>query len=216
MRKNFHRVIARLVQSCPAERGLKQATLPDNRHSKPKVQRRPFGQERSLSIYSLNSAFGTLRSLRFNTPGTESGQKRKTSRVNRYNEKVKLQNRELEKLLKDFPYEIEFVEYLSDEDLLRNRYQFVLRNIYASGEAIKAMLKYEDQPSEAGYVSVIPLPPNNTSIKNFPRKTLLHKFYIRQNIAKNVYVGEWDADTTWQKALTNYIGNMMQFFNKGN
>ncbi|MEP5611224.1 MAG: hypothetical protein ABJP45_03195 [Cyclobacteriaceae bacterium] len=139
-----------------------------------------------------------------------------TSRINRYNQQVEAKNKELEELLKDLPYEIEFVDYMSDEDLLRRRYQFTLRNIYASGESIKAMLKYNDAPSDAGYVSLIPVMPDNTTIKTFSRKTLLHKFYIRQNIAKNVYVGEWDADETWQDALTNYIGNMIQFFNKGN
>ena len=130
--------------------------------------------------------------------------------------KIELQNQELVDLLKDFPYEIEFVDYMNDDDLLRNRYQFVLRNIYASGESIKSILKYANQPSDAGYVSVIPVMPNNTTIKTFSRKTLLHKFYIRQNISKNVFVGEWDADITWQNALTNYIGNMIQYFNKGN
>ncbi|MEP1096767.1 MAG: hypothetical protein ABJG78_16740 [Cyclobacteriaceae bacterium] len=138
------------------------------------------------------------------------------SKIESYNLQVEAKNRELEELLKDFPYEIDFVDYMSDEDLLRRRYQFILRNIYASGESIKAMLKYKDAPSDAGYVSVIPVMPDNTTIKTFSRKTLLHKFYIRQNIAKNVYVGEWDADETWQEALTNYFGNMIQFFNKGN
>jgi len=127
-----------------------------------------------------------------------------------------MKNEELEKLLAALPYDIDFIDYMSDENLLRKRYQFLLRSLYASGESIKAMLKYKIQPSDAGYVSVIPIMPDNTSIKTFPRKTLLHKFYIRQNIAKNVYVGEWDADENWQGALQNYIGNMIQYFNKGN
>ena len=139
-----------------------------------------------------------------------------TSRINRFNQQVENNNQELEELLKDFPYQIEFVDYMSDEDLLRRRFQFVLRNLYSSGESIRSMLKYEPSSSDAGYVSVIPIMPDNTSIKTFPKNALLHKFYIRQNIAKNVYVGEWDADVSWQKALTNFIGNMTQFFNKGN
>lgn len=138
------------------------------------------------------------------------------ARINSYNSRVDLKNQELETLLSDFPYEIEFVDYMSDEDLLRRRYQFVLRNLYASAESIQAMLKYKSSGSDAGYISVIPVMPDNTSIKTYPKNALLHKFYIRQNIAKNVYVGEWDADETWQSALNNYIGNMIQFFNKGN
>lgn len=138
------------------------------------------------------------------------------SRIASYNQQVDAKNRELEQLLNSFPYEVEFIDYMSDEDLLRRRYQFVLRNLYTSGESIKSMLKYEPSTSEAGYVSVVPIMPENTSIKTFPKNALLHKFYIRQNIAKNVYVGEWDADESWQNALTNFIGNMIQFFNKGN
>lgn len=138
------------------------------------------------------------------------------TKIERYNLHVDAKNKELEELLKGFPHELEFVDYMTDEDLLRQRYQFVLRNIYASGESIRATLKYQNAPSDAGYVSVIPVMPDNTSIKTFSRKTLLYKFYIRQNIAKNVYVGEWDADETWQSALNNYMGNMIQFFNKGN
>ncbi len=138
------------------------------------------------------------------------------AKINSFNAQIDSKNQQLEQLLKDFPYQIEFVDYMSDEDLLRGRYQFVLRNLYASGQSIKSMLKYQSSSSEAGYVSVVPIMPDNTSIKTFPKNALLHKFYIRQNIAKNVYVGEWDADETWQKALTNFVGNMMQYFNKGN
>ena len=133
-----------------------------------------------------------------------------------YNEQIDQMNAELEERLKELPYDIEFIDYMTDENLLRRRYQFVLRNVTASAESIKAMLKYKDQSSSAGYVSVIPVMPDNTTIKTFSRKSLVHKFYIRQNIAKNVYVGEWDADETWQSALDNYIGNMLQYFNAGN
>jgi hypothetical protein len=138
------------------------------------------------------------------------------ARVNAYNVKIEQQNKELEILMKDFPYDVELINYMSDENLLRNRYQFVLRNVYASGESIRAILKYRNQTTEAGYISVIPVMPDRTVIKTFSRRTLLYKFYIRQNIAKNIYVGEWDADESWQDALSNYLGNMIQFFNKGN
>lgn len=139
-----------------------------------------------------------------------------TEKIDFYNSSVQEKNKALENLLQSFPYETELIEYMSDEDLLRKRYQFILRNLYASGESIQSMLKYKVQPSEAGYVSVIPEMPDNTSIKTFPRKALLYKFYIRQNIAKNVYVGEWDADEDWEAAFQNYMGNMIQYFNKGN
>ena len=138
------------------------------------------------------------------------------AKIDAYNSNIELKNVALEKILEGFPWEIELIEYMSDEDLLRKRYQFVLRSLYASGKSIKAILKYKIMPGEAGYVSVIPVMPDNTSIKTYPQKTLLHKFYIRQNIAKNIYVGKWDADEDWKNAIQNYIGNMIQYFNKGN
>lgn len=139
-----------------------------------------------------------------------------SEKIAAYNLTIQAKNKKLEQLLESFPYEIELIEYMSDEELLRKRYQFVLRSVFASANSIRAMLKYKIQPSEGGYVSVIPQMPDNTSIKTFQKETLLHKFYIRQNIAKNVYVGEWDADESWEAAFQNYIGNMIQYFNKGN
>ncbi len=136
--------------------------------------------------------------------------------LDKINRQVQSMNSEMEAILKDYPWEIEFIDYLSDEDLLRRRYQFVLRNIYATGESIRAQLKYQSPSTESGYVSVIPVMPESTSIKTIPKNALVYKFYIKQNIAKNAYVGEWDADETWQDALRNYIGNMIQYFNKGN
>lgn len=137
-------------------------------------------------------------------------------KIVQFNNAVELKNKELEEIVNQLPYDIEYIDYMSDEDLLRKRYQFVLRNVGATGESIRALLKYRSAPKEAGYVSVIPIMPDNTTIKTMPKNAIVHKFYIRQNIAKNVYVGEWDADETWQEALHNYIGNMLQFFNKGN
>lgn len=137
-------------------------------------------------------------------------------KISTYNAGVEQKNTDLEEVIRALPYDTEMIDFMSDEDLLRKRYQFVLRSLYASGESIRSMLKYDLQLGEGGYVSVIPVMPDNTSIKTLPKKALVHKFYIRQNIAKNVYVGEWDADEKWQDALQNYLGNMSQYFNKGN
>ncbi len=136
--------------------------------------------------------------------------------IDNYNTSIDGKNQEFESIMEQLPYPIEFIDYLSDEDLLRRRYQFVLRNVYATGESIRMMLKYDPQSSETAHVSVVPIMPDHTSIKMISKKALVHKFYIRQNISKNVYVGVWDADSTWQNALQNYIGNMIQYFDKGN
>ena len=138
------------------------------------------------------------------------------TKIQQHNSRISAMNLELESIMKEFPYEVVFIDYMSDENLLRNRHQFLLRNLHATGESIRDLLKYETQSGNSGYVSVIPIMPDNTTIKTIPRNALVYKFYIRQNIVKNVYVGEWDADFTWQDALRNYIRNMIQYFNKGN
>lgn len=137
-----------------------------------------------------------------------------------YNAKVDAKNQELETILQELQaelnYDFKFIDYMNDEDLLRNRHQFLLRSVHASVASIRSLLKYEDEVIKDSYASVIPIMPDNTTVKDIPKEALVHKFYIRQNIVKNVYVGEWDADTTWQDALRNYIRNMLQYFNKGN
>ena len=65
------------------------------------------------------------------------------------------------------------------------------------------------------YISTIPIMPDQTKAKPIPRDALVYKFYIRQNISKNIHVGVWDADITWQDALRNMIGNLIQEHNVG-
>ena len=64
--------------------------------------------------------------------------------------------------------------------------------------------------------TIIPIMPDQTRVKTIPRDAIVSKFYVRQNISKNVHVGEWDADVTWQEALTNMIGNLSQELNVKN
>ncbi|MEM6829029.1 MAG: hypothetical protein AAGA66_03635 [Bacteroidota bacterium] len=150
----------------------------------------------------------------------KNGAEEMVKKINAYNLKVDAKNEELEQILqelqKELEYEFKFIDHMSDEDLLRKRHQFLLRNVYASVASIRSLLKYEDEEIKDQYMSVIPIMPDNTSVKSIPKDALVHKFYIRQNIVKNVYVGEWDASETWQDALRNYIRNMIQYFNKGN
>ena len=136
--------------------------------------------------------------------------------VKKYNREVLAKNRELEEIIKSYPYDYELIDHMSDDDLKRNRYQFLLRSVRASASIVKQMLDYEVLPSETGFVSIIPIMPDQTRVKTIPRDAIVSKFYVRQNISKNVHVGEWDADVTWQEALTNMIGNLSQELNVKN
>ncbi|SNS45697.1 hypothetical protein SAMN05421640_0226 [Ekhidna lutea] len=130
-----------------------------------------------------------------------------------YNNEIKRRNADLEKIMGSYPYEYEMINTMSDDELKRNRYQFLLRHVRSSAKNVKQMLDYEVLPSETDFVSVIPVMPDQTRVKTIPKDAIVYKFYVRQNISKNVHVGEWDADVTWQEALSNMIGNLTQELN---
>ncbi|MEM7297606.1 MAG: hypothetical protein AAF391_05000 [Bacteroidota bacterium] len=126
------------------------------------------------------------------------------------NKSIQSQNEELEIIMREYPYDYVLIDQMSDDDLKRKRYQFVLRNISGQAKTLREMLDYKVDPSETDFVSVIPIMPDQTRAKPTPKDALVHKFYIKQNISKNVHVGVWDADETWQAALKNMIGNLIQ------
>ncbi len=137
--------------------------------------------------------------------------------ISKQNEKLRRLNKELEVIVSStYPYEWEMIDPMSDDDLKRNRYQFVLRSVSGPAKSVRQMLDYEVLPSETGFVSVIPVMPDQKRVKTLPKDAIVHKFYIRQNISKNVHVGEWDADLTWQEALNNMVGNLSQELNVEN
>lgn len=136
--------------------------------------------------------------------------------LNNYNQQIDIDNAELDSIMKSYPYSYETIEPMNDEDLLRARRQFVLRSVSGPAQTLRLMFDYKVDPSETDFVSVIPIMPDQTRAKPIPKNGIVHKFYIRQNISKNIHVGEWDADISWQSALENMIGNLIQEHNVDN
>lgn len=132
------------------------------------------------------------------------------NKLENWNKTIQSKNEELEIIMRDYPYDYVLIDQMSDDDLKRKRYQFVLRSISGQAKTLREMLDYKVDPSETDFVSVIPIMPDQTRAKPIPKDALVHKFYIKQNISKNVHVGVWDADQTWQDALRNMIGNLIQ------
>ncbi|GAB4253090.1 MAG: hypothetical protein Tsb0034_31520 [Ekhidna sp.] len=132
------------------------------------------------------------------------------NKVDQLNKEIETKNLELEMMMKSYPYDYVMIDPMSDEDLLRNRHQFVLRSLYGRASSVRQMLDYTVNESETDFISVIPVMPDQTKTKRIPKDALVHKFYIKQNVSKNVHVGEWDADESWQLALQNMIGNLIQ------
>ncbi|MEM0938352.1 MAG: hypothetical protein AAF600_15580 [Bacteroidota bacterium] len=135
------------------------------------------------------------------------------TKIAAYNKKIESKRLLLDSLIKAYPYEYEIIEPTSDEDLLRQRRQFVLRSVSGQAKTLRKMLDYNVSPDETDFVSIIPIMPDQTRVKPIPKDALVHKFYIKQNISKNIHVGEWDADTSWEEALRNMIGNLIQEHN---
>lgn len=131
------------------------------------------------------------------------------SKIEVYNADISEKNQLLETLIQQYPYEYVMIDPMTDDDLLRNKHQFILRCISGQAQTLRRMLDYSVDPNETDFVSIIPILPDQTRAKPIPKEALVHKFYIKQNISKNVHVGEWDADVTWQSALTNMIGNLI-------
>ncbi|MFK7953377.1 MAG: hypothetical protein AB8B73_11070 [Ekhidna sp.] len=147
---------------------------------------------------------------RFSKMPDSDGNEEVSNKISAYNAAIDLKNQELDSIMKSYPYKYVMVDPMSDEELLRNRHQFILRSITGSTSGVRKMLEFDVVPSETDFVSMIPIMPDRTTIKTIPRNAIVTKFYVKQNISKNVHVGEWDADDTWQAALKNMIGNLSQ------
>ena len=74
-------------------------------------------------------------------------------------------------------------------------------------------MNYQTIAKETAYISTVKGDSTNTILKTIPVDALVHKFYIRQTVTHEVYVGkDWDADNTWSKALENFILNLKRAF----
>lgn len=135
------------------------------------------------------------------------------AKIRLFNMEIEKKNIRLDTIMKSYPYTYELIEPMSDDDLLRNRRQFVLRIISGQAKTLRQMLDYNVDASETDFVSIIPIMPDQTTTKRVPVNALVHKVYVRQNISKNIHVGEWDADLNWEDALNNMIGNLIQEHN---
>ena len=137
------------------------------------------------------------------------------SEVKKYNEKIKRKNQQLEQAFKAFPYKYEMTEPITDEEAYRKGYQFVLRHFNTSGENIKKLLNYEINAQETDYISIVPLEGGGRTLKTIPIDEPVYKFYIKQTIAGDVYVGRhWDAAVNWEEALKNFLLHMKNDFEK--
>ncbi|NMM47007.1 hypothetical protein [Marinigracilibium pacificum] len=95
-------------------------------------------------------------------------------------------NKQLEEIMKQYPFEYELVEPGLDEEVLgRKGFKFILLPTYGSEHDLKKILgyKYENVPDNVQF-----------------------KYYIKQLSDGDVHLGpEWDGAPTWQEALNNHL-----------
>lgn len=126
----------------------------------------------------------------------------------RHNQKIDAWNNELALIMKKFPYQYEFVENTDEKELYRLGFQYALLNLNTRGATIKRMLNMPVDKSETEFISHA----EDNNLKRMNVNEVVTKYYIKQLYTNDIYTGDyWDADTTWQKSLENYLYNYNVF-----
>lgn len=115
-------------------------------------------------------------------------------------------DKELEEIMKSYPFKYQLVDpKISETDLRKQGFLYLLRYVHTRGPAAKQLLGYSISKGESALVSVT-YPNGQEQIKTIAADAEVHKFYVRHIEFGHVFLGpKWDADTTWQQALKNFI-----------
>jgi hypothetical protein len=121
--------------------------------------------------------------------------------------------KELASIFKTYPLRYQLTDNtIADRDLRNKGFLYVLCVVQGRSAIAKEVLGYTVNRDETAFVSVT-YPETQLQLKNIPADVPVYKFYIRHIDSGNVFLGnKWDADTTWQQALNNFIKGMKQEF----
>ncbi|GIV37094.1 MAG: hypothetical protein KatS3mg032_1473 [Cyclobacteriaceae bacterium] len=115
----------------------------------------------------------------------------------------------LEEIMQAYPLKYKIVERNTPvAELRRQGLTYVLRLVYARNIVLRELLGYAVNPGENALTSVT-FSNGQEQIKTLPAHAYVYKVYVRHLDFGHVYLGpKWDADTTWQQALMNFIFGM--------
>ncbi len=118
-------------------------------------------------------------------------------------------NKVLEEKMKAYGYEYELVDpTISDIDLSKNGFSYVLLRLYSPGIDIKRLLNYKINEEQDSYTTQI-YKGGNLTVRRIPANGLVYKYYIKHLRTGNIYLGpKWDADETWGEALDHMLYNV--------
>lgn len=122
------------------------------------------------------------------------------------NEKSAQNNKQLAELIKNYKFRYELTDpSLTDEDLIKQGFMYVMYNLRTSGKSIKRLLDYDVSDDDETYMTVTEVKGKPT-LRYIPADAPVYKYYIKHLRTGNVYLGKtWDADETWQDALKNAL-----------
>ena len=121
-------------------------------------------------------------------------------------------NKQLERLMKRYPFKYEIVNYNweNEEQMRKKGFDFVLMNIHTSGKSVKSFLGYQMEDDDDSYVTLINKNGKNI-LRNIPAEALVYKYYIKHIYSGDIYLGpRWDADEQWQDALNHSLDNLIK------
>jgi len=136
------------------------------------------------------------------------------NKLQNLNKEIDEKNIMLDSIMKAYPYKYEIIDRTTSQEMVRRRFQFVIRNIYGPIESVRTMLEFDLSENSEGYESTVPIMPDDVSYKKIQNGEIVYKFYIKQNISSAIYTGLWDADQNWEIALENYLNLAIQSINK--
>lgn len=118
-------------------------------------------------------------------------------------------NQVLEEKMKSYEYEYELVfSEISDIDLSKNGFSYVLLRLYSPGVDIKKLLNYAINEDQDTYTTQI-YKDGKLTIRRIPANGLVYKYYIKHLRTGNIYLGpKWDADESWREALDHMLYNV--------
>ena len=110
-----------------------------------------------------------------------------TSQISSRNATLRQDSLDLVSIMKAYPFQYGFVNPSKTEKALRNnKYEFVLYYLNTSENVIRELLNY---------------PIEKTNKSNAP----VVKYYVKHIFSGEIYLGKWDASTSWQQALRNHL-----------
>jgi hypothetical protein len=115
-------------------------------------------------------------------------------------------DKELEETMKMYPYKYTLTEAnLSEAELRKQGYLYVLRFVHARNRVARNVLGYSVPKAQSAIASMAYI--NDVQqLRNIPANDVVYKFYFKHIESDNVFLGtKWDADPFWQQALLNQL-----------